>query len=93
MKAKAPSLVLLVIFLLPCFALPAFAQPEPALYVAPAGDDSAPGTLDAPLATPGGALAFLEANAADYPQGVTVYLRGGTYTLADRPLYQGGIQV
>lgn len=83
MKAKALPLFLLVVFLLPCFALPTFAQPEAALYVAPAGDNAAPGTFDAPLATPGGALAYLQANAARYANGGTVYFRAGEYTLAE----------
>ncbi len=41
-------------------------------YVAPDGDDSAPGTFEQPWATPGRAARTLEA-------GDTVYLRGGTY--------------
>jgi hypothetical protein len=44
------------------------------LHVSPAGNDANPGTLAAPLATPGGALAL----AAD---GDTVLLRSGTYSI------------
>jgi hypothetical protein len=44
------------------------------LYVSPAGADANPGTLAAPLATPGKALALAAA-------GDTVLLRAGTYTI------------
>ena len=49
----------------------AFAAP---LYVSPSGNDSNPGTLTAPLATPGRALAVAGA-------GETVLLRSGTYSI------------
>jgi hypothetical protein len=44
------------------------------LYVAPAGSDANPGTLAAPLATPGKALSLAAA-------GDTILLRAGTYTI------------
>ena len=44
------------------------------LYVSPSGNDSNPGTLAAPLATPGRALAVAAA-------GDTVLLRSGTYSI------------
>jgi hypothetical protein len=44
------------------------------LYVTPAGSDANPGTLAAPLATPGKALALAAA-------GDTILLRAGTYTI------------
>jgi hypothetical protein len=44
------------------------------LYVSPAGNDMSPGTLAAPLATPGRALALAAA-------GDTVMLRSGTYSI------------
>jgi hypothetical protein len=57
------------------------------LHVSPAGNDANPGTLAAPLATPGRALAI----AAD---GDTVLLRSGTYSIA-KPLaiHQRGLTV
>ena len=44
------------------------------LYVTPAGSDANPGTLAAPFATPGKALALAAA-------GDTILLRAGTYTI------------
>jgi parallel beta-helix repeat protein len=53
-----------------------------ALYVAPDGDDGAPGTVAAPLATPQGALAAVRAARAAGEGGTaTVILRGGQYCL------------
>ena len=60
---------------------PASAADGPALYVAPGGDDSAAGTIDAPLATLEGArdrIRDLKADSA-LPDGMSVFLRGGEY--------------
>ena len=57
------------------------------LHVSPAGNDANPGTLAAPLATPGRALIL----AAD---GDTVLLRAGTYTIAKSlAIHQRGLTV
>ncbi len=61
------------------------AAPGVTFYVAPAGSDSAPGTLTAPFATVTRARDAVRALKAAGPLAgpVTVYLRGGTYTLKE----------
>ena len=51
------------------------------LVVSPDGDDTAAGTLQAPLRTIGEAKTRLSTLRGDCPQGVCVWLRGGTYPL------------
>jgi len=59
------------------------------IYVAPGGNDSGPGTVASPLATPAGAQKAVRQRAAAGLDGdVTVTLRGGTYELAE-PLVFG----
>ncbi len=50
-----------------------------AIYVAPDGDDSNPGTLDAPLRTLARARAVVRTKNKNLTDDVTVYVRGGTY--------------
>jgi len=53
-------------------------------FVSPSGDDSAPGTFEAPFATPGRATAAVRAamkSAALADGGATVWFRGGTYPM------------
>lgn len=50
-------------------------------YIAPEGNDAHPGTIDRPWATPNKAAIVLQA-------GDTVYLRGGTYRIAQQILPQ-----
>ena len=63
-----------------------FAPPGPGrplrLYVSPAGDDAAPGTRAAPLATPAGAQARVRAAKGSHRGPIEVVLHGGTYFLA-----------
>ncbi len=68
--------------LLVCLTLPfgtVFASGVSELFVAPDGNDSAPGTKDAPLATLNGAKEKAKALNGK----VTVYFREGSYTLTD----------
>ena len=72
--------------LLMCLILPlgaGFAAGASELYVAPDGDDSASGTKDAPLATLNGAKEKAKALGGD----VTVFFRGGSYTLTDTVVF------
>lgn len=75
-----PSLLLLLVLALPLYAS---AEASPAdLYIsATFGDDANDGTLDAPLRTLPEALTRLRWNPMD--DRVTVWLRGGTYTLEE----------
>jgi hypothetical protein len=65
-------------------AVPARAAPPGAqqLYVAPWGNDSWPGTLERPYATPERAQREVRARTAHMASDLMVNLRGGTYTLA-----------
>ena len=60
---------------------PASAADSPSLYVAPGGDDTAAGTIDAPLATLEGARDRIRQLRTDtgLPDGMTVFLREGEY--------------
>ena len=82
--SKCLALLLLGAISLSASAAPVFAATDvigAALYVSPAGNDAATGDIDAPLATPDGAKAYLQAHKSDYPDGATVYFREGVYTL------------
>ena len=69
----------------PCHVLaapPPASQPEVSIYVSPAGSDSNPGTLDKPFATISRARDAIRQIRKTGPAGdVTVFLRGGVYTL------------
>lgn len=63
-------------------AAPPTSQPETALYISPTGSDSGPGTLNKPFATISRARdAVRQIKKAGLNADVTVYLRGGVYTL------------
>ncbi|MFD5226210.1 Ig-like domain-containing protein [Microbacterium sp. NPDC058342] len=63
-------------------ASPATAADGPSLYVAPGGDDSATGTIDAPLATLEGARDRIRElkSGSGLADGMTVFLREGEYS-------------
>ncbi|MER6290208.1 right-handed parallel beta-helix repeat-containing protein [Streptomyces sviceus] len=65
----------------PAVALPASAAPPTQLYVAPWGEDSWPGTLDRPFATPARAQQAVRARAPRMTSDLVVNLHGGTYRL------------
>ena len=89
MKLNRLLCVLLACLLPAALAVPSFAAaPSTAvLYVSPDGDDSAAGTLAAPLATLNGAKEYLKARKNDYPDGATVYFRGGVYPFAEEAVF------
>ena len=68
----------------PCFAPYTRAEIDASktkFYVAPNGDDKNPGTIDAPFATPERAVKAVN-NLSSKRGGVTVYFRGGLYSLS-----------
>ena len=71
---------ILAILLQFALALPVLGQPY---YVAPAGSDGNPGTLEKPFAT------VQRAQQAARQKPGTVFLRGGTYYLAQLPQLAG----
>lgn len=74
-----------IVLLLLAAVLPARAEgPKADYFVAPGGDDSGPGTLERPFATPARARdAVRRKIAAGLKDNVLVLLRGGTYELAE----------
>ena len=85
-RLKVISLFL-VLLLAGSFLLPAFAAPEGEIYVSPAGDDTAPGTFAAPLATLAGAKEYLKAHKENYPNGAKIVFRAGTYTFGEEAAF------
>lgn len=85
---KRSGLIVLLLSLLASVGLPSGANAEVvpvqnALFVAPDGDDDNPGTETLPFATLAKAQTVVRGLNDDMDGDITVYLRGGTYELAD----------
>ena len=78
MRLLLPSAALFLALSIPAAAAPL------ALYISPSGSDAAVGSQKSPLATLDGAksrLQTLKKTRRLFPEGITVWLRGGTYPL------------
>ncbi len=80
MKNRLITILLIAIMLIPSFSFSVFAS-ENVLYVAPNGNDSAVGTIDAPLATLDGARQRVASLKAEGKTITEVIFRGGEYRL------------
>lgn len=88
MKRILALLVATFLLLPTCFGISCFAEGEQRgiIYVATNGNDSAAGTMDAPLASLHGArdkIRALKASGISYPKGFVVYVRGGNYSFSE----------
>ena len=80
MKNRLITILLIAIMLIPSFSFSVFAS-ENVLYVAPNGNDSAVGTIDAPLATLDGARQRVAQLKSEGTYITEVIFRGGEYRL------------
>lgn len=83
LKRKMILLTLLFLITMSIIPIPSRAATQATYYVWPSGSDSNPGTLSQPFATIGKARDAIRTINSNMTGDIIVYLRGGTYTLAD----------